>query len=71
MKNTPSKPTYLLGSTIDGREFIYTDLPSFKSGMEARDYALAHNHTGYVFEHRDLYRNGVNYGTSLEIVATI
>ena len=68
-----SAPTYTLG-TIDaqGREFAFTELGEFRSGMEARDKwnSLPRNGVAYVFETRRLSKRGVVYGMSVKLVAT-
>ena len=70
---TVSAPTYRLGMITGGREYLFTDLPGFVSGMAARDYALSVPRSGVwtVFEERDISRLGVCYGLQRVAVATV
>ena len=73
MTTTQSTPRYVLGTTQEGRVFLFTGLGEYKSGMAARDAALTMPRNGvwYVFEERDLSRHGVVFGLKREIVATV
>lgn len=66
-----SAPRYLLGEIVGGRTYIFTGLPTFRSGLEAADYwrSKQRNGSAYIFEERDAFRLGVNYGTMRECVA--
>lgn len=68
-----SAPRYVLGCTQGASVFLFTGLGEYKSGLAARDAALAMPRHGvwYVFEERDLTRHGVTYGLTREIVATV
>jgi hypothetical protein len=65
-----SAPRYVLGCTQGSREFLFTELGDFPSGMAARDAALAmpRNGTWLVFEQRDVSKRGIVFGLSYEIV---
>lgn len=69
---TTGAPIYFLGTITGGRTYLYTRLPVFRSGLEAADYARGKAHLqGYVFEQRQLTRRGINFGSTLEVVATV
>lgn len=67
--NKYSAPRYILGTATH----LFTALPTFRSGLEAADYARANSMKGpvYVHEERDVTRLGVVYGIHREIVATV
>lgn len=68
-----STPRYVLGTTQEGREYLFTGLGEYKSGLAALRVALVMPRNGvwYVFKERDVSRHGVVYGIEREIVATI
>lgn len=69
---TKSAPIYLLGTRQGNATYTFTGLPEFRSGLEACEYARANPMNGpvYVFEQRQLFKHGINYGSTLELVAT-
>jgi hypothetical protein len=73
MTNTKrSAPRYLLGTKQGNREFLFTDLGTFRSGLEASEYwrSQPRNGVAYIYEERDVSRHGVVFGIERTIVAT-
>lgn len=70
---TRSAPSYSLGMQHGGSTFLFTELGEFRSGLEARTKALSmlRNGVWFVYERRELSRFGVNFGSTLELVATV
>jgi hypothetical protein len=73
MKNTTTTERgvrFLLGTTGN---YIFTGLGEFKTIAAAKEKALSQPRNGVVVIYRraDLWRHGVNYGTSLEPVETV
>lgn len=68
-----NKIRFYLGTVIERRQFLFTELGTFRSVEHAKTYWLSkpRNSHAYVFQHEDLYRLGVNYGTRCEIIATV
>jgi hypothetical protein len=70
--STLSAPRYVLGCIIEGRTYIFTGLPEFKSGYAAREYALSTPRSGAyrIFEERDVKRGRLVWGLHREVVGT-
>lgn len=66
---TIGTPTYYLGSSIDGRVYLFLELGdrgAFPTVEEAITYARSKPRSGVwlVYETAELYKNGVNYGST-------
>ncbi len=72
MEKQYSAPRYMLGCVIGNREYLFTELGEFPSGMAARDKALSLPRSGVwrIFEERDVSIDGLVYGLTSEIVGT-
>jgi hypothetical protein len=63
---------FVLGTVQGGKEYVFTDLPTFKTKAAARTYLRTHPEPGThvaMWQERDVYKYGVNYGTDRVRVA--
>lgn len=61
---------FVLGMAQGGKEYVFTDLPSFRTRTAIAEYLKEHPQPGplAIWRERDAYAHGVNYGKSSERV---